>query len=300
MTDFLDRCRDELVRAAERRSPTAVTSSAVRPRKRRLVGGFLIAAAIAAPAGATTAGWNPFADTGRETAAPSASNRAPAADLRDMLGVLRRAQTDADRSRASEAALRQLDRDVAGVQLAAVRVVRLPIGAVAIPVERAPGASAQSDAVCLYVPQPDGTASSTCQTAPAIRAGFAIGSAGPAVYGLVPDGVAVVRLKHGDQVADIPVEDNFFYRASGAPTAPTTAIWISASGGTVKTIDYTARSPARPVMPQPSETGQPCDAQDPHCVYVDAHGNLRVGSAATREEIERARRRAANRPATRP
>jgi hypothetical protein len=177
-----------------------------------------------------------------------------------------------------------------------VRVVDSSLGAVVVPIERTPGAPAERDVVCLYVPHPDGTAGTACHTADAIQSGFGIGSSGVAVYGLVPDGVAIVRLHDDAGSSDLRVENNFFYAPSGATTAPRSADWLDHDGSVIRTIDYQARSAHRPETSLPADPAAPCDEHDPHCVYVDARGNLKVGPEATREEIEEAKRRGTQQP----
>ena len=263
MSDFIDRYERQLVDAARRRIRAhgrARRWLSGRPRRAGLLAAAAIA--IAAPAGAATLGWDPFADTARDTPAPSTSNRPPTRDLVDMLAVLRRPQTERDRGPLAERALRGFDRDVAGVQLRYVRTLREDHDVVLVPVERfgliqaalaarhpelprVPLAE-RSNAVCVYLRANKRSSGRSCLTATEIRTGHALASAGSIVYGLVPDGVADVRLTSGSgKATDVPVRDNFF-ASDAAPTAPTSVAWLDGHGHTFRTIGFTSPPTEQP------------------------------------------------------
>jgi len=237
----------------------------------------VLAVVVAVPAAAATTGWDPFSDPDRPAPAPTTSEEPVAKSLVEMLSVLRRPQTAEDRSAPVRHALGAFDRDeVQGVQLADVRL--LPHGAVLVPVKRfAPGPDGdksrhrRDDAVCLYSPEGDTGRGGwgACSNAEEVRAGQAIGSQGDVIYGVVPDGVARVRVvavrgqmvlkPSGDgetgtsaleqrtvEVAVAKVRNNYFVVAFPRPgerrysafTAPSEATWLDAAGRVVKRIDY--------------------------------------------------------------
>jgi hypothetical protein len=310
MTHLLERYREDLVTAGERR--LAETSDAMPPTRRlRSRPIALVAAAlalVAVPATAGTIVWDPFDDPGRDAPAPSTTHKPPGSELLNTLSVLRRPQTASDRGADTEAALRHFDDGVAEVRVDSIRLLAPDLGVVAVPVERygLSGAGARStsesgaagttsepqhaDAVCLYVPARDGTAGGNCHTAEAIQHGFALGSQGQSVYGLVPDGVAMIELISGARRAQLAVHDNFFYEHDGAPTAPRTIQWLDAQGRPIKTIDLTAHSKLRPEESPPADPV--CTERDRHCAVLDGHGNLIIGPDTTDEEIKAALDRA--------
>jgi hypothetical protein len=260
MNDIIDRIEATLVAAHGREY------SVRRARRvpRRMLLGIAAAAAVAVPAAAATSGWDPFQDPQRRLPAPTTSELPPASSLTEQLGVLRRPQTAADRSEPVRRALRGFDNESRGVQLDAVRL--LPHGAVLVPAKRfeprgpdgARPDDTKNDAVCLYSPAGDGTGGTRCHTAREISAGQALGSQGELLDGLVPDGVARVRLLAGRNQVEAQVRDNYFVVAFPAarisPNDPGSAVradgaeWLNAEGSTIKTFDYT-RPPSDAVRP---------------------------------------------------
>jgi hypothetical protein len=264
---FIDSFEAQLVEAGHRRIEKRLGNRVRRwfrrPRNR---GAAVVVAAllVGAPATAATIGWNPFDDPARDSGRvalgrPSVSDRAPDAELVRMLGVLRRPQTGVDRAGVA----RQLETrgwfaDVRGVQLGHVRLVDAERGIALVPVERFgvgferaaranPGAAAPdpalfTNAVCLFDRAGGDTASRPCFTADRIRRGFAVAGGSAYVIGLVPDGVARVRLIDGQRAGEAAVRDNLFVAPDG-PAAPMAVEWIDDDGRTVKRIDLTSPGP---------------------------------------------------------
>jgi hypothetical protein len=258
---FIESYEGQLVDAARRRRDTRLRNRIARrlhvPRRR----GPAIALAallVGVPtAAATVGGWNPFDDPGanRRFPAPSASQRPLDPELVATLGVLRRPQSDADRGPQSArgAATFRLP-GYKGVHLDGVRLVDAERGIVLVPFDRIPvptdsqgrplpgfDAAASSNAVCLFERTSDGYGGIGCHTAGKIRAGRAISSGSGSVSGLVPDGVARVRLIRGDDATAADVHDNFFAADAVAPTA---VEWLAADGSLVRRIDLTAAAPS--------------------------------------------------------
>jgi hypothetical protein len=257
---FIDSYESQLVDAGRRRRDARLRNRLARrlqvPRRR----GPAIALAaliVAVPtAAATVAGWNPFDDPGANPRfpAPSTSNRDLDPDLLATLGVLRRAQTDTDRGpKGSRGAAAFRLPGYKGVKLDGIRLVDEERGVVLVPFERIPVPSdsqgrplpgfdpaTYTNAVCLFERTSDGFAGIGCHTAGKIRAGRALSTGSGKVSGLVPDGVAEVRLIHGDDATAAAVHDNYF----SADAAPPTAVdWIGPDGAVVKRIDLTAPAP---------------------------------------------------------
>jgi len=270
---FIDSYEDQLVEAARRRR-----DARLRHRTRRflraaftrrrgpavVLAGLLIGVPAAA---ATVGGWNPFDDPERSprVPAPATSARPVDAELADELGVLRRPQTDADRGVDTRQAARAFSASAGyrGAQLDGVRVLDEARGIVLIPFERGPvpvdaqgrplpefDPATYTNVACLFEPSGDGFAGIGCHSAAKIRAGFAVSSGSGRITGLVPDGVAKVRLSRGNRTAEAAVADNLWI-VEGAPfDAPAEVQWLGAGGSTVKRVDLTA-PPARRVPPVP-------------------------------------------------
>jgi hypothetical protein len=252
MSDLLERFETQLLAARPRRR---------RPARRSALAAGLVVLAVAAPTLAATEPWKPLlGDQRRGT--PSASRDRPPADQLAGLGVLRRAQTSADRGALAQSALRLSDDNIDGIRTADVRLLTSPaIDAVLIPVKRfdlnasrfiSPHASEQlkarmapkPDGLCLYAPDPAGDGGGYgCSTWQQIKTGQMPSSIGPIVYGIVPDGVTqvTIHLAQGQRV-DVPVHDNFYaHRATprghrhGRP-ATLAATWTDKNGSVIKTV----------------------------------------------------------------
>lgn len=279
-TNFIARYERNLIDAERRRQASArdrLTRSRrwfFRPRALLLAGTAVL---VAGPATAATTGWSPFDDPARTEPAPSTSSSRPAPALFGILGVLRRGQTDQDRGSLTNAALRHLDRTMAGVQLGYVRLVDPGSGTVLIPTEKAD--DGRRDSVCLYVPDRGGAAGGFCKRADDIQAGFALGSQGDDVYGIVPDGVARVELERGRTSTAIDVRENFFYAGPPSPIAPTKARWFDANGEVIRTIDYVGYSRNRPAPSASAAKNPACARRTRRCVVITPRGVIAAPDA---------------------
>ena len=260
---FIDSFEDQLVEAAQRQRDASVSGRARRFRpsmpRRRGPAVVLAALLIGVPAAtATVAGWSPFDDADRSPRlpAPSTSQQGAAPELAATLGVLRRDQTDADRGVDTKKAARAFSSTggYRGAQLKGIRVLDPERGIVLIPFERGPvpldpqgrplpgfDPASYTNVACLFEQSGDGFAGIGCHSADKIRSGRAISSGSGRVTGLVPDGVASVRLGRGAQSTEAAVRDNLFV-AEGAD-APRAIEWLAEDGSTVKRFDLTARPP---------------------------------------------------------
>jgi hypothetical protein len=193
-----------------------------RPSRRLALVGVL-GVLVTGTAVAATAPWSPQLGDDHRGHPRSATTPVPA-EQRALLQVLRRPQTDADRSAPVRAVLRKLiDRENVGVRTDGVRLLARDrrLTAVLVPVERAgthdPGYpdATVPDALCVVTMSPDGSGGQTCRSTADVRAGRArtVG------YGLVPDGVARIRLttKTGELI-DVPVTNNFYVLPIGSGT----------------------------------------------------------------------------------
>jgi RNA polymerase sigma-70 factor (ECF subfamily) len=211
-------------------------------RSRLTVEGAVVAAVVvvaAVPATLASYHWRPFGD---RADAPSVSRAKPA--LYDVLGVLRRPQTDADRGPETEYALKFVgDKTYEGAQLDYARFA--PVGpgdrgVVLVPYlahRVAPDAPAIGNTVCMwrsdwFEGKREGGAPG-CFDAGAIRRGLAIKSLGHRVDMLVPDGVARVKA-----IADGVVDD--------AVPIDNVASWYGRLPQRVEWYDDRGRRVARP------------------------------------------------------
>lgn len=219
MTSYLDALRAQLVSASDRLTEEA--PPAHRPARRgwrrspRVLAVGIAALATSATALAATAPWRPlFGEPGSPQ--PTIAADAPPQDQTTTLGVLRRAQTDADRGAATQRALRFFGTSTEGVHTDYIR--RLPQGqgrlaAVLLPARSWHVAQLdKTDVACLFVAEADQAqgGAKACYTTDEIQRGFADGSLGHVAFGLVPDGVAQVELRYRTQNARATVEDNFY------------------------------------------------------------------------------------------
>jgi hypothetical protein len=260
---FIDSYEKQLVEAAERQRDASLRHRARRfrvaiPRRRGPVV-VLAALLIGVPAAtATVSGWSPFDDSERSPRlpAPSSSQQGAAPELAATLGVLRRDQTNADRGVDAKKAARAFSATAGyrGAQLKGIRVLDQDRGIVLIPFERGPvpldpqgrpvpgfDPASYTNVACLFEQSGDGYAGVGCHSADKIRSGRAISSGSDRVTGLVPDGVASVRLGRGGRSTEVPVRDNLFV-AEGVD-APRAIEWLADDGSTVQRFDLTARPP---------------------------------------------------------
>jgi hypothetical protein len=232
-TVLLPELAGELATAAER---LAATPAPMR-RRRRLRFAALGSVAVLAAGGVATAAtslWHPQIGDGSKPS--SIAHDAPPRDQLDALGVLRRAQTDADRSQNSEYTLKFLG-DLRGIRLDYVRLLGTQKGGAAyvlVPAAsegtggiaarlralkaRAAGGVAPAplkDPLCLFGRDSADGGGVTCFSLQEIRDGRAVmgmsqGHGPLTQYGLVPDGVASVRLGSAADAPVVDVHDNFF------------------------------------------------------------------------------------------
>jgi len=271
---FIESFEDQLVQAARERRDARFRYRAARfarrvvPRRRGPVV-VLAALLIGVPAAAATVGvWDPFDDdAGRSprNPAPSASQRAAAPELVATLGVLRRDQTDADRGIDTKTAARAYSASAGyrGAQLKSVRLLDAERGIVLIPFERgavpldpqgrpspAFAPETYTNVACLFEQTGDGFAGIGCHSAQKIKLGRAISSGSGRVTGLVPDGVARVRLVRGDRTSEAPVQDNLFVAEGAEP--PLQVEWLREDGSLIRRIDLTAPPPRFRTPSQPA------------------------------------------------
>jgi hypothetical protein len=196
-----------------------------RGRRLRLV--VLAAVAVALLAGAALAAtgvWAPQLGNPKY-GKPTVGKSVPPSDQLRVLGVLRRPQTVADRGPQTRSALRFLGPNSRGVRLAYVRLLALRAdgrGFVLVPVERydpgpAPTAAwrrafaPKENALCVFAQASDGGGKACYSTREVLSGRASAGSVGRETYGLVPDGVAAVRLQFvKGQTFVAKVKDNFF------------------------------------------------------------------------------------------
>ena len=141
------------------------------------------------------------------------------------LAVLRRPQTDADRSAPVQALLKRLDPLThIGIRVDAIRLLADRDGwaTVLVPMRRRQPPNGgqgvvgtREDALCLMQSLPDGTAGETCGTTTDLYS-RGIGWPDPP-FGLVPDGVAEVELRaQGDESMRVPVTNNVYNLRTGS------------------------------------------------------------------------------------
>jgi hypothetical protein len=216
-----------------------------RPRRRR---GLWLVPAIAAaavallvlrgpappnderPAAPPVATWTPVLGDARRGHASISRSPVPAAQLRE-LAVLRRRPTAADRSPVVRALLRYLGRaSWHGVRVDAVRLLARhgSQATILVPVERLEGGPGMRDALCLMT-GPAGGAGGTCRTLADLHKRGYVGWPGPP-FGLVPDGVASVKLRvRGGKTITAPVRHNVYdVRDGGFAIQP--PLWLDANG----------------------------------------------------------------------
>jgi hypothetical protein len=215
-----------------------------RRRAQRFRLGLMTTAAVATVGGGAVASqglWGPVVGLDAERA-PSVS-RAPAPRSQQaLLGVLRRSQTAADRSASSQHALRVVSARYRDVRVSDVRrlgpagtgssVVLVPVGTVRSRSDEAPQrAAAGDDALCLFVVDAADAAASSCFSEDDVRDGTAWKIAAERVSGVVPDGVASVRVavpRRG--TFDVPVQGNAYAIPLGRVAPGATIAWRHADG----------------------------------------------------------------------
>jgi hypothetical protein len=256
-------------RAKARTGMTTVTRGR-RPSVRRALRLAAVGAASLALSGTAVAaisGWNPLVGNTGRGGQPSFSEAPVPDSIKQDLEVLRRPTRPIDRSPVVQATLHGVGADrVRGVHLDSVRYLAPAPGNTASILFVADG-SEDTDVfakgetfpgvVCVYSPIEAGTAqgeaASTCVTPAQLSSGEAIAQIEQTpntlaeaeqwisrywIFGLVPDGVATVRLEssHGE-TNDLPVKNNFFELSSGytnhEPGGVECTTWFDAKGNRI-------------------------------------------------------------------
>lgn len=217
MNDFRDDFERQLLGAA-RALPPATNETARSRRSRRIAVGALASVAVTGSALAAVHPWSPQLGNDRfNEPRPQQVGGGPMAAQLQRMAVFRRAPQPSDRGKDVREVLRALSGIfVRGVETDAVRRVAVDRGALVLIPARSwrPGLDARErrDVVCV-VPDLDGATNQTraCWTTQDILEGHAVASLGHVLFGLVPDGVATVRLELAGGIApSAPVSDNAF------------------------------------------------------------------------------------------
>jgi hypothetical protein len=259
--------RAQLLDAAERRSKAGRQTEPKRgrPWRRPLrVAGIVIFLALAGGSAAAAAGlWQPVLGRPELDNTPQGVSEAPIPrNARDMLGVLRRPQSAADRGSATRALLRHAGSESSGVRLDSVRLVTLSNGSkVAVfseekSVDPASGSTEIAEPVCILLAH-----GGACASIADIRARGLVVFLGRQLLGLVPDGVASVALDYSDgNVLREDVHDNIYTLLDALPSIsppdpgdthpsasstprpladgmPTSVRWLDGNGHTISSHD---------------------------------------------------------------
>jgi hypothetical protein len=241
---------DALARAVAARAPRRH-----RWRPSRRVGLLAVAGLIASGSAlAATGGWHPILGDGKRGHPQEAGVAVPEAQTA-AVGVLRRAQTDADRTREVLTALRMLARgEINGVHTDGIRLLRRRPDGVTILVptarvgrhDKGYPSSIRRQVLCVmtsaWLPARSGGALITgqgCGDLGQVRktgiGGATRSATGFVLNALVPDGVVqvVIRLRHHRTVT-VPVRDNLYEVNTGPELPPGwRARWIDAQGQTI-------------------------------------------------------------------
>jgi hypothetical protein len=213
-----------------------------RRRAQRFRLGLMTTVAVAGIGGGAVASqsiWGPVVglDAARR---PSVSSAPAPPSQQALLSVLRRPQTAADRSSASQQALRLTGRRYRDVRITDVRViggatasesvVLVPVGEVKGR-SKAAGRPTTGDALCLFTVDARKTAAQACFTESAVRDGTGRVLSGTQLAGVVPDGVSVVRFAApGRGAFDVPVHDNTYSVLLRRLQPGSTLAWRRADG----------------------------------------------------------------------
>jgi len=245
---ILPEMKDELAAAAGRLSRRRASRRHTARIAAIATGGVLALGGVAI--GAQAVGiWHPSSDElgGRRL---SLSTTAPPREQLELLGVLRRPQTEADRDEHVLRALRRSPRGLTGIRTDAVRllhvkrsgtssartIVLVPAARLQYPAMRLPGREsvrhpALQDVLCFYTEDTAGW-SGPCTTTAAILQG-SLSGLGRDVFGLVPDGVATVRIyrRYERRPIDVPITGNFLFASfSHGFSHVSHVVWLDAAG----------------------------------------------------------------------
>lgn len=245
MSDFFDRLEDQLV--AKSRALSGLRPAPVRRRRFR-ARHLALAFALLAVGGSALAGsqpWEPL--LGKPGHGPQAtlSQASPPASELGVLGVLRRATTEADHGVATATALAFVGPGARDVRTRFIRQLTPGAGerpAVLVPAWRydrnQPGVRipAIADALCVVVLNSTSHAGAKgCYSAAQVTAGSAFSAAAHYVFGLVPDGVASVTFRYrSSPPASARVKDNFFEMVGRG--VPHEIVWRDAAGRQIRSF----------------------------------------------------------------
>jgi hypothetical protein len=173
---------------------------------------------------------SPAPTTRDDRGLPPASHAPVPRDQLAQLAILRRPPTAADRAPAVRELLSRLPaREIRGVHMDAVRVLaqRGRLLTVLVPMERTP-LPEKREGLCVLSALTDGSGM-TCGTLADLHKHGYIGWPGPPL-GLVPDGVASVRLRvRGGRTITAPVRDNV-YAVEEDVFAIQPPVWLDVDG----------------------------------------------------------------------
>jgi hypothetical protein len=176
---------------------------------------------LVTPALAASQLWHPLLGRPALSDVPGGTSDSTVAQRQTAtLAVLRRPQTDDDRSPVVERLLAHLGSETSGVRTASTRLLDSTPGLEAVLVSVAavrdlPEGSPQTDSLCLLFGH-----GATCGGTQQFLSGDLMAIAGSRQLGIVPDGVSQVVLRYADgTVRRAQVRANFF-QTSDAPLAP--------------------------------------------------------------------------------
>jgi hypothetical protein len=241
MDDFFDQLDTQLREISRQKVGARRGRLASRRLRVGIVG--LAGLSIAGTAIAATGVWRPILGEPGLGPPPTVIATAPPVSQLAVLGVLRRAQTPADRGADTQTELRYMSNTASGVRTAYVRLLsdRTGLGpAVLVPVARitqaapseVPARPSQINALCLLIGDSKSQgAAKQCFTTAELLDGRGTLSLGTHMFGVVPDDVRLVslRFRNGTTVSVEPAS-NFFAIATPAGTTPTAMTWTQTSG----------------------------------------------------------------------
>ncbi len=290
MSEYLDAVQAGFVGASRR-----LSARKRRTRRRRGACAAAIVVLIGAPALAATGVWRPKLGDDRIEGA-TITGQAPPAEQMKLLGVLRREQTDRDRSATTRDALKYVGRGFAGVRTNSIRllaqtpqdrgIILIPVARYQLVEQKLPAdtpkrvrdlMSPKRDGLCVYELDSIDGAGAACYSTQDVEQGRAWGSLGRRAAWLVPDGVATLKSEYdGGRSVTAPVHDNLaLYTVPRGRSEWVRTTWLAADGRVVKTIS----APPRPRGPHANQYPAEYDPPPP-----GAHRRGAVLRVATRTE----------------
>jgi hypothetical protein len=273
MSEYLDAVQAGFVGASRR-----LSARKRRTRRRRGACAAAIVVLIGAPALAATGVWRPKLGSDRLPGA-TITGQAPPAEQLKLLGVLRREQTDRDRSASTRDALRFVGRSFEGVRTNSIRllaqtpqdrgVILIPVARYHLVQEKLPADAPKRlrdlmkpkrDGLCVYALDRIDGAGVACYSTQDVEQGHARGSLGHRAAWLVPDGVATLKTEWDKgRSATAAVHNNLaLYTEPHGRFEWLRTTWLAADGRVVKTI----AAPPRPA-PGPHDDQFPAEYDPP-------------------------------------